>query len=208
METTDFLKTIRNMKTIVLATIVSAFIACLVFAFLFVKMSNDKGERIYVVSDAGTFLAKRNDYGLRYDFEIKNHVRIFFQNLLEGDQYTFSKNVESALCLIDNVNGQKIYDQLQKGGFYELYKRENAHTKVTVDSIKVDMSDKPYKAKIWLKQSIYWSGYSKDVPYAAVMQIVEDNRSERNPFGLLISEFYFIEYNINTNVRTPRDSIR
>lgn len=127
---------------------------------------------------------------------------------LQGDQYTFSKNVESALCLIDNVNGQKIYDQLQKGGFYELYKKENAHTKVTVDSIKVDMNVKPYKAKIWLKQAIYWSGYSKDVPYAAVMQIVEDNRSERNPLGLLISEFYFIEYNINTSIRTPKDSIQ
>lgn len=207
METTDFLKTIRNMRTIVVAIIISFALVMLVFAFLFVKMSDDNGKNIYVVTDAGTFLAKRNDYGLRYDFEIKNHVRIFFQNLLEGDQYTFAKNIESALCLIDNMNGQKIYDQLQKGGFYELYKRENAHTKVTVDSIKLNMNEKPYKVKIWLKQAVYWSGYSKDIPYAAVMEVVEDNRSEKNPFGLLISDFFFIEYKLNDNIRTPKDSI-
>lgn len=196
------------MRTIVLAIIVSSALIILVFGFLLMKMSNDNGRNVYVVSDAGTFLAKRNDYGLRYDFEIKNHVRIFFQNLLEGDQYTFTKNIESALCLIDNVNGQKIYDQLQKGGFYELYKKENAHTKVIVDSIKVNMNEKPYKAKIWLKQVVYWSGYSKDVPYGAVMEIVEDNRSEKNPFGLLISNFYFIEYNTKSTIRTPKDSLR
>jgi hypothetical protein len=208
METTDFLKTIRNMRTIVVATIISCTVVMLVLIVMLVKASNDNGKNIYVVTDAGTFLAKRNDYGLRHDFEIKNHVRLFFQNLLEGDQYTFTKNVESALCLIDNVNGAKIYDQLQKGGFYELYKRENAHTKVTIDSIKLNMNEKPYKVKIWLRQSIYWSGYSKDIPYGAVMEVVEDNRSEKNPFGLLISNFYFIEYRISTDIRTPKDSIR
>ncbi len=208
MDTTDFLKTIKSMRTIVVATIICCSFLILVFAFLFVKISNNNGKNIYVVTEAGTFLAKRNDYGIRQDYEIKNHVRIFFQNLLEGDQYTFNKNIESALCLIDNVNGQKIYDQLQKGGFYELYKRENAHTKVIVDSIKVNMNEKPYKAKIWLKQAVYWSGYSKEIPYGAVMEVVEDNRSEKNPFGLLISNFYFIEYRINNVIHTPKDTLR
>lgn len=207
METNDFFKTIRTMRSITLGTIISSGLIIFLLIVLLVKASDSSSKNIYVSTDAGSFLAKRNDYGIRYDFEIKNHVRIFFQNLLEGDQYTFLKNVEAALCLIDNVNGAKIYDQLQKGGFYELYKKENAHTKVSMDSIKVNMKEKPYKVKIWLKQSVYWSGYSKDIPYAAVMEVVEDNRSEKNPFGLLISDFYFIEYTINTGIKTPSDSL-
>jgi hypothetical protein len=207
MDTTDFIKTIRNMRIIVVATVICCFVLILIFALLLVKFSNNNGKNIYVVTEVGTFLARRSDYAIHRDYEVKNHVKIFFQNLLEGDQYTFSKNIESALCLIDNVSGQKIYDELQKGGFYELYKRENAHTKVIVDSIKVDMNQRPYKAKIWLKQIIYWSGYSKDIPYAAVMDVVEDNRSEKNPFGLLISNFYFIEYKASSGIRTPKDSL-
>lgn len=205
METTDFLKAIRSMRIIVVVTIVAAFTTCLVFALLFFKTTKDKGDNIYVSTQAGTFLAKRNEYGQRYDFEVNNHVRVFFQNLLEGDQFTFTKNVESALCLIDNVNGKKLYEQLQKGGFYDLYKKENAHTAIAVDSIKVKMSESPYKAKIWLKQSVYWAGYSKAVPYCAIMDIVEDNRSEKNPFGLMITNLAFVEYNIQT---TSKDSLR
>jgi len=206
METTDFLKAIKSMRIIVVVTIVAAFFTCLIFAFLFVKAENDNGKNVYVATQAGTFLAKRNDYGLRYDFELKNHVRIFFQNLLEGDQFTFTKNVDASLCLIDNVNGKKIYDQLQKGGFYDLYKRDNAHTAITIDSLKVKMTESPYKAKIWLKQSVYWAGYSKAVPYCAIMEIHEDNRSEKNPFGLLITNLVFVEYNIAQPTR--KDSLR
>src|ERR1035437_2345372 len=201
METTDFLKAIRSMRIIVVVTILAAYFTCLIFAFLFAKAENDNEKNVYVATQVGTFLAKRNDYGLRYDFELKNHVRIFFQNLLEGDQFTFTKNVDAALCLIDNVNGKKIYDQLQKGGFYELYKRDNAHTAIAVDSLKVKMNETPYKAKIWLKQSVYWAGYCKAVPYCAVMDIVEDNRSEKNPFGLMITNLAFVEYNIAETTR-------
>lgn len=208
METTDFLKAIRSMRTITITVIICAFFACIIFAFLYVRVANESDKNIYVVSDVGTFMAKRNDYAIRQDFEVKNHVRLFFQNLLEGDQFTFNDNVESALCLIDNINGKKIYDQLQKGGFYEMYRKENAHTKVTVDSIRVKMDERPYKSKIWLKQTVYWAGYSKSVPYSALMEIVEDNRSEKNPFGLLITNFYFLEYQIQDDTKTPKDTIQ
>ncbi len=208
METTDFLKTVNNMRRIVVATIACFTVVVIIFGFMLLKVSNDNERNVYVVSDAGTFLAKRNDYGLRYDFEIKNHVRIFFQNLFEGDQFTFTKNIESALCLIDNASGQKLYEQVQKGGLYDLYKRDNAHSRVTVDSIKVDMDVKPYKARIWLKQAIYWAGYSREVPYAAEMDVVEDNRSEKNPFGMLITNFFFIKTNLQMKTRSPNDSIR
>lgn len=206
METTDFVKTIRNMRIIVVTTTLVSGLGMMFCIGLIVKVQSDNDKNIYVATQAGTFLAKRNEYGTRYDFELKNHVRVFFQNLLEGDQFTFTKNVEVALCLIDNVNGKKLYDQLQKGGFYDLYKRDNAHTTISVDSIKVKMDEIPYKAKIWLKQSVYWAGYSKAVPYCAVMDIVEDNHSEKNPFGLMITNLGFVEY--NAALPAPNDSIQ
>lgn len=207
METVDYLKSIKSMRSIVIVTICGSMITCLIFAALFVNATNYQEKNIYVATDAGTFLAKRNDYGLRYDYEIKNHVRLFFQDILEGDQNTYLKNVESGLHLIDNANGKKMYDLLQTGGFYELYKKENAHTKVIVDSIKIKMDKRPYSAKIWLKQTVYWAGYSKDIPYCAILDIVEDNRSEKNPFGLLITSFAFVEYNIASPVNSPNDTL-
>jgi hypothetical protein len=205
METTDFVKVIRNMRMIVIVTVVSAFIACTVFAFLYVKLSSDNSDKIYVVTDAGSFMAKRNEYALRYDYEVKNHVRLFFQNLFEADQYTYTQNLESALNLIDNVSGRKVYDQMQRSGFYDIYKKENAHTKILVDEIKVNMDSRPIKAKILLRQQVYWAGYTKEVNYGAIMDVVEDNRSEKNPFGLMITSLNFINYAPET---TPKDSIQ
>ena len=89
-----------------------------------------------------------------------------------------------------------------------MYKRENAHTNVTVDSILVKMDVRPYKVKIFLRQTIYWAGYSKSVPYGAIMEVVEDNRSEKNPFGMLITNLNFIEYNIKSETTTPQDTLR
>lgn len=206
METTDYLKAVRSMRIIVVTNTIVSGILCAFCIGLLVKTQSDNDKNIYVATEAGTFLAKRNDYAIRQDFELKNHVRVFFQNLLEGDQFTFTKNVDAALCLIDNVNGKRLYDQLQKGGFYDLYKRDNAHTTISVDSIKVKMDQIPYKTKIWLKQSVYWAGYSKAVPYCAVMDIVEDNRSEKNPFGLMITNLGFVEY--NAGLPTSQDSLR
>jgi hypothetical protein len=207
METVDYLKTIKTMRSIVLFTISISVVASLCFAALYIKATSNNEKNVYVATDAGTFLAKRNDYGMRYDFEIKNHVRLFFQDILEGDQNTYTKNVENGLNLIDNPNGKKIYELLQTGGFYELYKRENAHTKVVVDSIKVRMDKRPYSAKIWLQQNVYWAGYSKPIPYCAIMELVEDNRSEKNPFGLLITNFSFVEYKIAAPITMPNDTL-
>lgn len=205
METTDFVKVIRNMRMIVIVTIITAFIACTIFALLYVRVSSDNSEKIYVVTDAGSFMAKRNEYGLRYDYEVKNHIRMFFQNLLEADQNTYTQNLEKALNLIDNVSGKRVYDQMQTSGFYDIYKKENAHTRVLVDDIQIKMDSRPIKAKILLRQQVYWAGYTKDVNYGAVLEIIEDNRSEKNPFGLLITSLDFINYNPET---TTKDSIQ
>lgn len=205
METTDFVKVIRNMRMIVIVTIITAFIACTIFALLYVRVSSDNSEKIYVVTDAGSFMAKRNEYGLRYDYEVKNHIRMFFQNLLEADQNTYTQNLEKALNLIDNVSGKRVYDQMQTSGFYDIYKKENAHTRVLVDDIQIKMDSRPIKAKILLRQQVYWAGYTKEVNYGAVIEVIEDNRSEKNPFGLLITSLDFVNYNPET---TTKDSIQ
>jgi hypothetical protein len=39
------------------------------------------------------------------------------------------------------------------------------------------------------------------------MELVEDNRSEKNPFGLLITNFSFVEYKIAAPITMPNDTL-
>ena len=44
-----------------------------------------KEEKIYVMTDMGTFMVSRNQLNIRQSWEIKNHSKIVLQNLFEND---------------------------------------------------------------------------------------------------------------------------
>jgi hypothetical protein len=206
-KTTDFLATIKQMKTILVTTIICAFTACSIFGILFIKTAKNNEKEIYVVSDAGTFMAKRNDYGVRYEFEIKNHIRTFLQLFYENDQHSFNKNVDAALNLIDKEDGRKIYKGFNEKA-YDFYVQNNAYSKVIIDSMRISMAVRPYVAKVYFKIVLYYAGNSKPMYDAAVMSISENVRSEKNPFGLMIQNFRFIKYEIDADrSSTIQDSL-
>ena len=197
-KTTDFLATIRNMRIITVTTVISCGIVVSLFSLLFFKEKNNHDKEIFVVSDAGTFMARRNDIGLRYEFEISNHIRTFLQLFYENDQHSFSKNVDAALNLIDKEDGRKIYKGFNEKA-YDFYVQNNAYSKVIIDSMRVSMVSRPYVAKVYFKIVLYYAGNSKPMYDAAIMSVSENVRSEKNPFGLMIQNFRFIKYEIESD---------
>lgn len=213
METTSFLKQIKYMKNITVAAIVVSALVSILFTFLYVGEKTNKEESIYIVTDAGTFLVKRNEYNLRQKFEVENQVRDFVQLFFENDQYSFKSNVNNALNLIDEANGKYMYDTYRN--IYDLYVQSNAHSKVVIDSIKVNMNftkggenqnERKYQVKLYLQNTIYYSDESTIVPLAFVFQVSEHNRSEKNPFGLLITGIKGLQYNPIIEQKTPTEA--
>lgn len=196
IQTSDFIKVISKVKSLAIVVVIMAFLFSGTICVLYVRLVSNKEKEIYVVHDAGTFMAKRNDYGIRYDFEIKNHIRSFLQMFYENDQHTFSKNIDASLNLIDKNDGRRIYKGFNEKA-YDFYVQNNAYSKVIIDSLRVNADVRPYTAKVWFKIILYYAGNSKPMYNAASMRISENVRSEKNPFGLMLQDFQFIEYKVS-----------
>ena len=112
------------------------------------------------------------------------------------DQYTYKANLDAALPLIEGRGGRRIYEGFTRGQVLQNYERYAARNVVTVDSVLVDMSKRPWSGAVYIKQRIFIGGQQKEpLPLAAKFNLVETNRSDANPYGLLITNFDYIPYN-------------
>ena len=170
-----------------------------------------RDDKIYVATDAGTFLVNRNQMNLRQVWEIKNHTKIAIQDLFENDLYTYRMNLETALNLMDNPMGIKVKDMMDKSGLYDLLRKENAYTKVIFDSIIVIKATQPYELRAYFKQLVMWRGLNQVIPYGVVLTATEDARSGKNPYGLLINHLDLVKYeprDISAMKSQPLDSLK
>lgn len=158
----------------------------------FIKESNKKS--VYIISDSGRFVAKQSPEDKLYKHDIKNQVQLFTKSFFEYDKYSFSENIESALGLVDESTGKMIYKTLKEAGIYEILKEKKVRTKVKIDTLLVDMSKKPVKCKILFRQYIYIGETVQENPVGAIFEVVPYSKSEGNPFGQLIINYKYINY--------------
>jgi len=109
----------------------------------------------------------------------------------------FKERVETALELIDKEDGLAIYNDFKEGHVYENYVRNNARTRIEVDSVMIDMNVEPYQGRVYAKQTIFYNDQSRTLPIAATFNLVETPfRTDQNPFGLLIQNWKYIAYQL------------
>jgi hypothetical protein len=211
MESSDFSKTINGYKKVYVVTVISYTILLLLLGYLYITEKLKHEEKIYVISDSGRFIAKQTASDFMYDFDMKNQVRLFCEKMFAYDTQTFNKNVEEALNLIDDYGGKRIYNDLSKSGVYETLKKYNARTTITIVSVILDINKRPVSGVFYCTQTVQFSDQSTKLPIAAKFNLVSATRSEKNPFGMMITNFDYIKYDIgvtklNTN-STPTENV-
>lgn len=199
MESTEFAKTINGYRNVLIVTIFTSTILLIGLGYLYLTETKKHEDKIYVIADNGRFMANQTTSDILYDFDMKNHLKVFCQNMFAYDQYNYNTNIETGLNLIDVLGGKRIYNDIKTSGVYENLKKYNARTKINIDSIKIDMTARPVGAVVYLTQTVIYSDQSAKLPIAAKMSLVSANRSEKNPFGMLITNFDYIPYNIGVN---------
>lgn len=199
MESTEFAKTINGYRNVLMVTICTSTILLIGLGYLYLTETKKHEDKIYVIADNGRFIANQTTSDILYDFDMKNHLKVFCQNMFAYDQYNYNTNIETGLNLIDVLGGKRIYNDIKTSGVYENLKKYNARTKINIDSIKIDMTARPVGAIVYLTQTVIYSDQSAKLPIAAKMSLVSANRSEKNPFGMLITNFDYIPYNIGVN---------
>ncbi len=195
MESTEFAKTINAYRKVLIVIVVCFSVLLLAVGYLYVKERGKHEDKIYVISDNGRFIARQTNTDALFDFDIKNDLKVFCQNMFAYDQYNYSANIETALNLIDVPGGKRIYNDVKTSGIYENLKKFNARTTIKMDSINLDLKARPISALVYLTQTVMYSDQKIQLAIGAKMNLVSANRSEQNPFGILITNFDYIPYN-------------
>lgn len=181
--------------------IFSSIIVCL--CGIIVYLINEKNKQsVYVIADNGRFTAKPTSDNKLFQHDIKNHTKLFVKSFFEYDKYTFTQNIESALGLVDESTGKMIYKSLKDAGIYETLKEKKVRTAVRIDTLLVDMSQKPVKVKVLFRQYVYINDVVQENPVGALFDLVPFSRSEGNPFGQLIVNFKYINYTPTAQTRS------
>ncbi|QKG59058.1 conjugal transfer protein TraK (plasmid) [Hymenobacter sp. BRD128] len=153
------------------------------------------GRRVYVVGPGGTFSALLAAPEAHTEFEVRNLVRQFMQTMYAHDQYTFKQHLDAALPLIDDTDGRRIYAGFKKGQVFENYVHYGARQVLDVDSIVLQLKKRPFMATAYCRQRIFM-GDQQSAPtgLAAHFNLIEVDRSEKNPYGLQLTNFDYLPY--------------
>lgn len=157
-------------------------------------------RRIYVLTSGKAIEAIAADRKDNIAVEARDHIKMFHQYFftLDPDDKAIENNVRQALYLADN-SAEKQYADLKENGYYSSIISGNVTQRITVDSIKVDVSQTPYYFRYWghekivrptatLERSLVTDGYLRSV-----------SQSDNNPHGLLIERWRILE-NTDLNI--------
>lgn len=185
-----------TMRNIALAAIGLALVVIVTAGGLVMHAYGSVGQRVYVVGSQGTQAAMAAAPEEHTDFERRNLVRSFAQYMFAHDQYTFKDNLNAALPLIDEMGGRRIYEGFKKGDVLGNYVKFGARTTITIDSIVIDSRTRPSSGRLYLRQIAFVGDrQSQSVPMGCSFRFAETHRSNKNPFGLLLSSFDYFLYN-------------
>jgi len=192
----DLNKAFSTMQLVALASAVLSTIVVVAAGFLVWYAFNVSGQRVYVVGNQGSFAALGTSAEEHTAFEARNLVRTFMTTMFSHDQYSFKQHLDLALPLIDDAGGRRIYEGFKKSDVFANYVRYGARATLSVDSVALHLERRPYTGTVYTRQRIFIGDQqSKSLPLAARFTLIETNRSEANPFGLLLSNFDYIPYN-------------
>lgn len=196
METKEFENQLKTQRKTLYIVTISLSVMTLVLLSLYIYTVKTNEQKIYVISDSGRFQATKTEDAVVYDFDLKNHVKLYINNMFSYDQYNYDNHIDLALGLIDDYYGKFVYNNLKNNDVFENMKRYNMLFKVSIDSVKVDMSKRPYECLAYFKSKMYYSDQMKSNPVAFHCKLNEVVRSENNPFGFVITNFTYIDYKI------------
>lgn len=192
----DYHFTFNTLKKVTITTLVGAFLLNGLLVCYILSLEAKEAKRVYVVTDAGTFPALLSETRSISIHEARNHVRTFLTTMFAHGASNYKERVENALHLINKNGGTRIINDFTKGEVYENYVRLGTYTTLAVDSVVIDMANRPISGKAYARQTIYLGEESKVYPIGIRFELIDTYRSAENPYGLLIQNFDFIPYPI------------
>lgn len=158
--------------------------------------SADKAQqRIYILSNGKLLEAVEGNRKDNITVEIRDHLRMFHHYFftLDPDEMVIQANLGKALYLCD-ASAKKQYDNLKENGYYRNIIAGNVSQRIMADSIRVDITERPYRFRYYGKIQIIR-------PSSVVMRslvtegLIRDGlqQSDNNPHGYMIERWSTLE---------------
>lgn len=201
----NFSKTFDTMRTITIIALALIVISQGIWVYAYLLKDAEVGKKVYVVTDNGTFRASDKSEESIDQFEARNFIRVFMNNMFAHDGSSFKRNIETGLNMINKKDGMQIYSDFKTGQVLETYIKYDSRSRIEIDSISLNMNVRPITGNVFAKQFTTYAGRELMQPLGAKFTIDRIDRSEKKPYGLMISTFSFINYNPSVQTEDPNE---
>lgn len=178
--------------------------ALLIMAFMalfFAKKWYDTVNRdnVYILSSDNTLMAGRVDGTLaRSSHEITAFSKIFLEKAFSHNEYSWEANLTEVTELMDQESARIFLAKMDKN-IEALYKERNAISTVALQDIEVNVETQPYEVLLYYTTTLQFASLgdviydNTEVAGGIYFQIVPLSRSKKNPFGMQIRKFKFLQ---------------
>lgn len=189
--TTDLISSFKGMKMLTWGAVIACVLISTVAVGLSFRYAKQQEFKIYVLEKGSIMEAVRAENGAQRDLEVMDHVTRFhelFYNIAPNVT-TINQNINRALELADK-SAYQYFNNLKERQYFQTLIDINATQQISVDSVKVDIMQYPYKVKAY--SSLYVLRESTIALYKmqSSCDVVEVGRTKSNPHGLMITNYY------------------
>lgn len=191
---------IRNLRFLLITMVFSFLVLCsFAISFIFKQKNIDT---IYVTTPQGTIWAKRDDIPNnihRAPFELECFSGQFLRDAFAHSESNYRENFDRAFSVMNNDSANELRMQFTDEGLFDIYKRCNGVTTITIDRTQIDTESYPYLIEMSYTTHLKFlsgSGRSEDRVFKAGVQLVLETvpRCKKNPYGLMITKLKFITH--------------
>lgn len=187
-------------KTLAIVAIISSVVYSITLTFFYYKNVNKLSERVYIMSSGAAIEAFSSNVKENRPAEAKHHIKrlheLFFT--VSPDPKSIQRNVERAYYYGDE-SIKKLYDAYSEKQFFNDMITANAIQEISIDSVNVNMNDYPFRANCFATLTIKRATTTTTRNLITECSMVEVNRSDNNPHGLMIQDWRVLE---NRDIKT------
>lgn len=180
----------RYVRGFTIAVILSSCLSSIYIAYKSFTTVAQLQEKVYVLANGKAIEAFASDRKENIPVEARDHVATFHHYFfsLDPDDKVIKDNITKALYLADG-SARNIYNDLRENGYFSGIISGNISQEITIDSVRIDVSEYPYSFRCYARQKII-----RPTSIARRMLVTEGalrnvSRSDNNPHGFLIERW-------------------
>ncbi|OJW80294.1 MAG: conjugative transposon protein TraK [Bacteroidetes bacterium 46-16] len=190
----------RQMRTFTMLVIGGCILICCFALYKSFSLVYKMQSKVYILANGKALEAYASDRKDNIPVEAKDHVRTF-HNLfftLDPDDKAIQANITKALYLADG-SAKRAYDDLKENGYYAGLISGNVNQTISVDSVRIDINEYPYRFRCYATQNIIRPTTITTRTLVTEGSLRNVSRSDNNPHGFLIEKWNTVE---NRDIKT------